>query len=315
MTTLLAGDVEAGSVNIAKADLATFLTSCVERINVLPAGEVPLGDAVGCAAGASGLVPAGELVSVATTMELTSRGLVSLRVHPRPRVFVVAVGEGQDAGERAKLLSALLELGGVRVTALAGMTDESDDALEVLEQQLDSIDFIVLSASAQSELFIALSQLIDLDVVELKSEPGGVCAFAELKSPGGRNVPLVVLPTDWRAMSVLSEVLVGPMVRRRAGDHQIYQSILRARLTAPITPKMRGSARDRAFIPGRLHEKKGVWHVEPLATLSAPPIKGLSDSVFATSNCLIVVPAGTKELEKDDVVGAMRLDGRRAASA
>ena len=298
-------------LKIQTAELSTFLTACVGRINVLPAGEVPLGEAVGCAAGASGLVPAGELVSVATTMELTSRGFTSLRVHPRPRVFVVAVGDEIDAAERAKLLAALLELGGVRVTSLAGMSEESDDTLEVLENQLDSIDFVVLSADVESELFIALAQLIDLSVVQLKSEPGGVCAFAELRSPGGRAIPLVVLPTEWRAMAVLSEVLVAPMVRRRGGDHQIYQPIVRARLTSAVTPKMRGSTRDRAFIPGRLHEKKGMWHVEPLATLHAPPIKGLSDSVFATSNCLAVIPAGTKELEKGDVVGVMRLDGRR----
>jgi molybdopterin molybdotransferase len=302
-------------LKIPTVELSSFLKTCVERVKVLPAGEVPLGDAVGCAAGASGLVPAGELVSVATAMELTSRGLTSLRVHPRPRVLVVAVGDEIDASERAKLLAALLELSGVRVTSLAGMAEESDDALEMLEHQLDSIDFVVLSASEESEIFLALAQLVDLSVAQLKSEPGGVCAFAELRSPGGRAIPLVVLPTDWRSMSVLTEVLVSPMIRRRSGDHQIYQPIVRASLTAAVTPKMRGSSRDRAFIPGRLHEKKGVWCVEPLATLHAPPIKGLSDSVFATSNCLIVVPAGTKELERDDVVGVMRLDGRRTGGS
>ena len=116
-------------LKIPTVELSSFLKTCVERVKVLPAGEVPLGDAVGCAAGASGLVPAGELVSVATAIELTSRGLTALRVHPRPRVLVVAVGDEIDASERAKLLAALLELSGVRVTSLAGMAEESDDAL------------------------------------------------------------------------------------------------------------------------------------------------------------------------------------------
>ena len=294
-------------------ELAKFLSNCINRIQVLPAGEVPLGEAVGCAAGASGLVPAGEVVTVATAMELATRGFEALRVHPRPRTLVLAVGSQPSAGERAELLSALLEVSGVKVSSLSGLEDDPDAALEILETQLDSTDLVVITSDEHTELFTALSELIDLSVVNLRSEPGGTCAFAEIRSPGGRSVPLVILPADLKSMAILAEVLVGPMARRRAGDHQIYRPIVRARLTASVTPKMRGSARDRGFIPGRLHAKAGVWHVEPLATLSAPSIKGLAETTFATSNCLIVVPAGTKELEVDDVVGAMRIDGRRVA--
>lgn len=298
---------------VQSVELTKFLAGCINRIQVLPAGQVPLGEAVGSAAGASGLVPAGEVVTVATAMELATRGFSSLRVHPRPRTLVLAVGSEPAAGERAELLAALLEVSGVRVSSLCGLDDDPDTVLEILETQLDSTDMVVLSCDEHTELFGALSQLVDLTVVNLRSEPGGICAFAEIRSPGGRSVPLVALPTDLKAVSILGEVLVGPMARRRAGDHQIYRPIVRARLTMAVTPKMRGSARDRAFIPARLHAKAGVWHVEPLATLSAPAIKGLAETTFATSNCLIVVPAGTKELEAGDVVGAMRVDGRRVA--
>jgi len=298
---------------VSATELTKFLTNCVSRIKVLPAGEVPLGEALGCAAGASGLVPAGEVVTVATAMELATRGFASLRVHPQPRTLVLAVGPEPGAGEHARLLAALLEVSGVRVSSFAGLADDPDVVLETLESQLDSTDLVVISSDEQTDFFEALEQLVDLSVVNLRSEPGGVCAFTEIRSTGGRSVPLVVLPTEMKAMSILGEVLVGPMARRRAGDYQIFRPILRAKLTAAITPKMRGSARDRAFIPGRLHAKNGVWHVEPLATLNAPPIKGLAETTFATSNCLIVVPSGMKELEAGDVVGAMRIDGRRVA--
>ncbi len=304
---------ERGEPVAQPTELTKFLNNCITRIQILPAGEVPLGEAVGCAAGASGLVPAGEVVTVATAMELATRGFSSLRVHPRPRTLVLAVGAQPSAGERAELLGALLEVSGVRVSSFSGLADDTDEALEILETQLDSTDLVVLTSDENTELFTALCEILDLSVVSLRSEPGGTCAFTEIRSPGGRNVPMVILPTDLKSMSILAEVLVGPMARRRAGDHQIYRPIVRAKLTAPVTPKMRGSARDRGFIPGRLHAKGGVWHVEPLATLNAPAIKGLAENTFATSNCLIVVPSGTKELEVGDVVGAMRIDGRRVA--
>jgi molybdenum cofactor synthesis domain-containing protein len=266
---------------------------------------------------------AGDLVLSARTLigarhiaALVAAGRASVRVHPAPRVAVLATGdelvppgtvlEGARIPDSssAGIAAQVREAGGVPVP-LGIARDDRAAIRERLAAGIGSADVVVVcggvSVGSHDEVRPALDEVGRVDLWRVAVQPGKPLTFGRAGAPDGRTVLLFGLPGNPVSSFVTFELFVRPVLRRMGGQQDLSgRAIIRARMAsaASVDPARRGFLRvvletgDAGPPVARLAGSQGS-HV----------LSGL-----AASNGLAIVPEGMGRVEAGTEVDVIRLD-------
>ncbi|ACQ79166.1 molybdenum cofactor synthesis domain protein [Beutenbergia cavernae DSM 12333] len=243
----------------------------------------------------------GTRVGAAQIALLAALGRPRARVHPKPRVVVVSVGDelvepgkpvhvGQayDANGHA-LASAVHDAGGTTFRAGA-VPDDHSRLRELLEDQLVRADLVIttggLSYGAGDTVRDVLAGVGTVRFDALAMWPTRQMGLGEI----GDGVPILALPGDPVAALVAFEVFVRPALLAMAGYADVHRPTIRARTTSELA----SHSGFREFVRGRLVGSPA--HGYTFSPVGSPD--ALQLSAFARANALAVVG------EEDDSVAA-----------
>ncbi|MCL2467697.1 MAG: molybdopterin molybdotransferase MoeA [Micrococcales bacterium] len=223
-------------------------------------------------------------------------GRSRLTVHPSPRVVLVAVGDelvepgaavapGQVHESNRYALEAAVHDAGCTPIQAPVVADDHAALRETLEDQLVRADVVVvtggLSEMAHDTVKDVLPLLGDVRVDRVAISPGGRFGLGVLHGTG-RDVPVLALPGDPVAATVVFEVLVRPALCTMAGQAQIY------RRSVPATVSRGWVSPDklRQFVPATVVGDAETGYAATV--LADPDHPALADVVRA--DVFVVVP-------------------------
>ncbi|WP_160297468.1 molybdopterin molybdotransferase MoeA [Demequina flava] len=201
-------------------------------------GEVVAGQYV---RGAGSDVRAGEmLVSAGTRLgarqvaAAAGLGRPRLKVHPVPRVVIVAVGDELiDPGARrpgggvpdadSHLMAGLVRDAGAQAFRVGPVPDDPLRLRAALEDQLVRADVLLttggLSQGTRDTVASVMRRLGEFDVADVALNPGKRLGLGSIDI-GTRHIPVVSLPGSPAAAAVAFEAVVRPALRDMCGFHQ-----------------------------------------------------------------------------------------------
>jgi molybdopterin molybdotransferase len=245
---------------------------------------------------------------------LAAVGKDKVRVRPRPRVVVLAVGSrlvepgrsvafGQVTDSTGHLLTVASTEAGANAFRVAAAPDDVREVRATLEDQLIRADLVITSGGLGDPDGVVrqvVPRMGDVEMTRLAMDPGGVQGFGTI---GEEQVPIFCLPGRPVDAFVAFEVFVRPVIRTMVGVSRLHRPTVRATLTDDIdsTPGPRQFARARVSA-----WREESYHVEPLGTLDAPHLTDL-----ARANALVVVPESADRLEAGTEVDCLLLERRR----
>lgn len=281
---------EDGTPHAAKVTVAQAVPS---RAYVRRVGEdVATGDVA---------VRPGAVIGAAQVGLLAAVGRAKVRVHPRPRLSVLAVGEelvdvdrtpgtGQVYDINSYALAAAGRDAGAEVHRVGIVSSEPSRLREAVEGRLLVSEIVVVTGAVGGamgeQLCAVLAELGSLDIERVAMHPGSVQGFGRL---GPDSVPTFLLPANPISALVIFEVLVRPLIRMALGKRNPYRRTITARLLSPVT----SVAGRRGFLRGQLlrDPDTGEYLVQPLGTSGAHLLASLAEA-----NCLILIDADTTEV-------------------
>ncbi|MGH3785232.1 MAG: molybdotransferase-like divisome protein Glp, partial [Pseudonocardiaceae bacterium] len=246
-------------------------------------------------------VRAGAVIGSAQVGLLAAVGRAKVRVHPRPRLSVLSVGEelvdvertpgaGQVYDINSYALAAAGRDAGAEVHRVGIVPNDPSRLREVVEGRLLMSEIVVVTGAVGGEmgdeLCAVLAELGPLDVGRVAMHPGSVQGFGRL---GPDSVPTFLLPSNPTSALVVFEVLVRPLIRLALGKRNPHRRTITARLLSPVT----STAGRCGFLRGQLlrDPDTGEFLVQPLGTSGAHLLAALAEA-----NCLILVDADTTEV-------------------
>ena len=245
---------------------------------------------------------------------LAAVGKDKVRVRPRPRVVVLAVGSrlvepgrsvafGQVTDSTGHLLTVASTEAGANAFRVAAVPDDAREVRATLEDQLIRADLVITSGGLGDPDGVVrhvVPSMGDVEMTRLAMDPGGVQGFGTI---GEEQVPVFCLPGRPVDAFVAFEVFVRPVIRTMVGVSRLHRPTLRATLTDDIasTPGPRQFARARVSA-----WREDSYRVEPLGTLDAPHLTDL-----ARANALVVVPESADRLDAGTEVDCLLLERRR----
>ncbi|MGI9063798.1 MAG: molybdotransferase-like divisome protein Glp [Pseudonocardiaceae bacterium] len=260
-------------------------------------------------------VRSGAVIGSAQVGLLAAVGRGKVRVHPRPRVSVLSVGEelvevertpgtGQVYDVNSYALAAAARDAGAEVHRVGIVPPDPYRLREIVEGRLLLSEIIVLAGgvggSVGAEVHAALADLGSLDVDRVAMHPGSVQGFGRL---GPDAVPTFLLPGNPISALVVFEVLVRPLIRLALGKRNAHRRTVTARLLSSVT----STAGRRGFLRGQLLRDEGSdeYLVQPLGISGSHLLSSLAEA-----NCLILVDADVTELPAGDEVAVSFLAQR-----
>ena len=253
-----------------------------------------------------------------------------LRVHPRPRVVVAAVGDelvepgrkrsaGRVYDADSHALVAAARAAGATAVRVGPLPDDRAALREALADQLVRADLLIvtggLSNGPWDTVTDVLAPLGTVRFDQVAMTPGrrqgfgtlasGIAAVPEagdlgLVDDGAEPVPVFALPGHPVAALVSFEVFVRPALRAMAGHPEVFRPSVRAALTRPF----RSPAGLRQFVPA-------VVAGGPVEGYTVTPV-GDPDAVslgsLAGANALAVVAEDVTSVRAGDVLGCLVLD-------
>lgn len=269
-----------------------------------------------------------------------SAGVVTLHVHPAPRVAVVSTGDelvqpgtvpqfGQVIDSNGPMLVAALREEGFAIRQVTGVRDTAAEVLAVLHRIVDGhgdqtgfdeppVDAVVttggVSMGAYDAVKEALTTLGTVEFTQVAMQPGKPQGFGVI---GGRQVPVFTLPGNPVSALVSLEVFVTPALRVMAG---------RPAFEVPMQPAV--AAHDFGSPPERMQFARVV--VDRAATPEAPgdpdlpwpdairpPLVRLAGAGqgshmlggLAEADALAVVPAAVTKVRAGDALTCLPLPG------
>ncbi|WP_029068303.1 gephyrin-like molybdotransferase Glp [Jonesia quinghaiensis] len=230
-------------------------------------------------------------------------GFQRIKVHPRPRVVIVPVGDelippgsprrGIYDSNGPALRTAINDVGAVAIQ-VAPLPDAPAQLSEAIEDQLVRADLIVttggLSEGENDTLKDVLLHLGDVRFDHVAMQPGRNQGFGLLTVQGfdekdTPTIPVYALPGNPAAAHVAFEVFVRPALRAMAGYTELY----RPALSATTTTSWRSPVGVRQFIPAQVTGgPDGGYHVTPVG--DPEHLENLTLSLVASANALAVVP-------------------------
>jgi molybdopterin molybdotransferase len=160
-------------------------------------------------------------------------GYGALRVHPRPRVGVLATGaelvapgeplrHGQIPDSNSTLMRGLVQESGAEAVDLGAVDDTPDALRRVLDESLGRVDAIVTSGGVSAGAYDVIKEVLEplgaVRFTKVAMQPGKPQGFGLLDVPGtDRAVPLFALPGNPVSVFVSFHVLVRPALARLRG--------------------------------------------------------------------------------------------------
>ncbi|MGH4012901.1 MAG: molybdotransferase-like divisome protein Glp [Pseudonocardiaceae bacterium] len=298
------GHTENGAAHAARVTVARAVPS---KAFVRRTGEdVQTGDVA---------VRSGAVIGPAQVGLLAAVGRARVRVHPRPRLSILSVGEelvdigrtpgtGQVYDVNSYALTAAGRDAGAEVHRAGIVPSDPARLREAVEGRLLLSEIVVVAGAAggamADEVLDALSDLGELDVGRVAMHPGSVQGFGRL---GPDSVPTFLLSANPISALVVFEVLVRPLIRLSLGKRNPYRRTITARLLSPVT----STAGRRGFLCGQLlrDPDSGEYLVQPLGTSGAHLLASLAEA-----NCLILVDADATEVPVGEEVAVSFLAQR-----
>jgi molybdopterin molybdotransferase len=298
------GHTEDGGAHAARITVARSVPSkaFVRRIGE----DVQTGDVA---------VRPGAVIGPAQVGLLAAVGRAKVRVHPRPRLSVLSVGEelvdvertpgaGQIYDINSYALAAAARDAGAEVHRVGIVPSDPSRLREAVEGRLLLSEIVVVTGAVGGavgdELCAVLAELGPLDVGRVAMHPGSVQGFGRL---GPDSVPTFLLPSNPISALVVFEVLVRPLIRLALGKRNPHRRTITARLLSPVTSTEGRSG----FVRGQLlrDPDTGEYLVQPLGTSGAHLLASLAEA-----NCLILIDPYTIEVSVGELVAVSFLAQR-----
>jgi molybdopterin molybdotransferase len=257
------------------------------------------------------LLEEGDVLGPRQIAILSATGIARVRARPRPRVVVVSTGSelrepGSPLGfdsiydSNSFMLAAQAREADAIAYRVGIVTDDPTELMSTLSDQLVRADLVVTSGGVSKGDYDVvkevLSRLGTVDFAEVAMQPGKPQGFGTI---GEDRTPIFTLPGNPVSSYISFEVFVLPALRRLMGKLPYRRPATRAQCTQSF-----GSPRGkRQFLRGCLEAKGRGPVVTPVGGPGSHLIGGLS-----RSNCLIVVPEDTTEVEEGSMVSALALD-------
>jgi molybdopterin molybdotransferase len=257
----------------------------------------------------------GAVIGPAQVGLLAAVGRAKVRVHPRPRLSVLSVGEelvdvertpgaGQIYDINSYALAAAARDAGAEVHRVGIVPSDPSRLREAVEGRLLLSEIVVVTGAVGGavgdELCAVLAELGPLDVGRVAMHPGSVQGFGRL---GPDSVPTFLLPSNPISALVVFEVLVRPLIRLALGKRNPHRRTITARLLSPVTSTEGRSG----FVRGQLlrDPDTGEYLVQPLGTSGAHLLASLAEA-----NCLILIDPDTIEVSVGELVAVSFLAQR-----
>jgi len=264
------------------------------------------------------VLPAGLRLGAPQIGLASALGLRRLRVHPRPRVVVLPVGdELLEPGSPARsgkvhdadgpLLATAVQAVGASAHRAAVAPDDRAQLRETIEDQLVRADLLLVTGGlgdgTEDAVRDVLAPLGTVRFDHVAMSPGQVVGFGTVAGEAGREeVPIFALPGDPVAAYVCFEVFVRPALRAMAG----YSELFRTTVAATATSGWSVPSGLRQFVPASLTGSPSEgYRVTPLGDPERPDLGSL-----ARANAFAVVGERATSVEPGDTVHALVLDSR-----
>lgn len=194
------------------------------------------------------VMPAGTLLGARQLALLAATGHGIVRVHPRPRVAVIATGsELVEPGEPLRpgmihdansfMLVAAAEAAGALAYRVGPVHDSDDAFLAAVEDQFHRCDLILtsggVSMGAYDTVKAVLSRLGTVHFAKVAMQPGMPQGYGMV----GDGIPILTLPGNPVSSYVSFEAFVRPVIRRLRGLADLHRPTVRVvldeRLASP----------------------------------------------------------------------------------
>lgn len=251
-----------------------------------------------------------------------SLGYARVRVHPKPRVVIITVGdelvapvrqrasvslEGMIFDANGPALRTAVQDAGATAIQVGPISDDHTVLREAIEDQLVRADLVVttggMSDGPRDTLRDVLAPLGTVRFDRVAMSPGKLQGLGML-GVGDEAVPLFALPGHPVSALIAYEVFVRPALRTMAGYTEIYRPSVLAR-AAVAWPSLTG---ERQFVPASLvGSPEDGYQVTPVGDPAR--LADWSVSALAQANALVVVPEEQSAVRLGDPLHCMILEG------
>ena len=243
------------------------------------------------------LVPRGTRLKPMHIAAIAAAGHGSIKVRPRPRVVVLSTGDelaepgtplvpGRIWDSNSFMIAAAAREAGCLAYRQAGISDNADEVLRTIEDQLVRADLLVttggVSMGGEHDVVkSALQRLGTMTFRKVAMQPGMPQGFGTI---GEDSIPIITLPGNPVSAYVSFQVFVRPALGALQDDDGLGLATVRAELTAPLRSP-----------PGRRSFLRGVLNGDRVT-----PLTGQGSHQIATlgrANALITVPEWVVQMQ------------------
>ena len=264
------------------------------------------------------VLPAGSRLGPTQIGLLAAIGMDSVRIRPRPRVVVLStgselvqpgtrVGPGQIPDSNSFALTAAARDAGAIAYRVGGVPDDPERLREVIEDQLIRADIIVTSGGVSVGAYDVVKEALapvggqpplgEISFRKLRMQPGKPQGFGLLDG----RVPLFALPGNPVSAYLSFELFVRPAIRVMMGVEPVHRTVVRARLTEPLSsPEGRRQFARARYLAGHGGEPGSVAPVGGAGSHLLGPL--------AQANALVVVPEDDTAVAEGTLVDVVLLD-------
>lgn len=260
---------------------------------------------------ASGVRLGARQISLAAAL-----GRQRLRVHPRPRVVILPVGDELiEPGKRGdgvynangQALAIAVQDAGAVAIPVAAVSDDRATLREMIEDQLVRADLLIttggLSEGTHDTVKDVLGPLGTVRFDHVAVSPGRHQGFGMLGDDDDL-VPIFALPGQPVAAQISYEVFVRPALRAMAGHVDLF----RPSVAAYADEAWSSPAGVRQFVPAHLVGSPDEgYRVTPVGDPAA--LDQLSLSALSDANALAVVPEAQTFVQLGERVNCLVLEG------
>jgi molybdopterin molybdotransferase len=253
------------------------------------------------------LVPRGTRLKPMHIAAIAAAGHGSVSVHPRPRVVVLSTGNelaepgtpiipGRIWDSNSFMLAAAAREAGCLAYRQAGISDNADEVLQTIEDQLIRADLVVTTGgvSMGGEHDVVKSALRELGTMTFRKvamQPGMPQGFGTI---GEDDVPIITLPGNPVSAYVSFQIFVRPALGAMQDDPSLRLSLVKAELTGAL----RSPPGRRSFLRGVLDGRRVM------------PLTGQGSHQVATlgkANALITVPEWVVQMQPGEAADVLVL--------
>jgi molybdopterin molybdotransferase len=261
------------------------------------------------------VLSAGVQMGAVQAALLASIGRPRVRVHPRPRVTVVATGDAMlEAGDAyedghvydgvSHALVAACREAGATPYRLASVRTTVDGLTQAIEDHLIQSDMVLVAGTVRAAGYDPIGEVLgrlgQVGLRRVAMDPAPLQVFGRI---GHDRTPVFVVPVNPVPALIAFEVFVRPALRRMVGATSTQRPQVRAALTRPIT-SVRGQ---------RQYLRAQVRHDAQRGYLASPIGVGTQTiTSHAAANALVVVPEALEKVDAGTPLATILLERRGA---